>query len=99
DWSSDVCSSDLATGAGPVLNRRIEITGLRRDGREFPVELTITPVRIGGAWLFSAFVRDISERKLVEQRRATQYTVTRILAEAGTLAEAASGILRSIAES
>jgi len=89
----------LATGAGPVLNRRIEITGLRRDGREFPVELTITPVRIGGAWLFSAFVRDISERKLVEQRRATQYTVTRILAEAGTLAEAASGILRSIAES
>src|SRR5205823_1557916 len=78
----------LASGEGPVLNQRIEITGLRRDGREIPVELTITPVRLEGAWLFSAFVRDISERKLVEQRRATQYTVTRILAEAETLAEA-----------
>ena len=89
----------LGTGEGPVLNQRIEITGLRRDGREIPVELTITPVRLGGAWLFSAFVRDISERKQVERRRAAQYAVTRILAEATTLAEAGAGILRAIAES
>jgi len=89
----------LASGEGPVLNRRIEITGLRRDGQEIPVELTITPVRLEGAWLFSAFVRDISERKVVEQRRTVQYAVTRILAEATTLAEAGSAILRSIAES
>jgi PAS domain S-box-containing protein len=89
----------LASGEGPVLNQRIEITGLRRDGQEIPVELTITPVRVGGAWLFSAFVRDISERKQVEQRRGAQYAVTRILAEATTLAEAASGMLRAIAES
>src|SRR2546425_5091378 len=39
----------LASGEGPVLNQRIEITGLRRDGREIPVELTITPVRLVGA--------------------------------------------------
>jgi PAS domain S-box-containing protein len=89
----------LATGQGPVLNQRIEITGLRRDGGEIPVELTITPVRLGDAWLFSAFVRDISDRKLVEQRRTAQYAVTRILAEATTLAEAGSSILRAIAES
>jgi PAS domain S-box-containing protein len=89
----------LASGEGPVLNRRIEITGLRRDGQEIPVELTITPVRLEGAWLFSAFVRDISERKVVDQRRTAQYAVTRILAEATTLAEAGSAILRSIAES
>src|SRR5438309_513334 len=89
----------LASGEGPVLNQRIEITGLRRDGREIPVELTITPMRLEGAWLFSAFVRDISERKQVEQRRAAQYAVTRILAEATTLAEAGSAILRAIAES
>src|SRR6184192_3584577 len=77
----------LATGAGPFLNQRLEITGVRSDGQEFPVELAITPVRIGGAWLFSAFVRDISERKQVEQRRTAQYAVTRILAEATTLAD------------
>ena len=89
----------LASGTGPVLNQRIEITGLRRDGAEIPVELTITPVRLGGTWLFSAFVRDISERKQIEQRRTAQYALTRILAEASTLGEAGSGILRAIAES
>ena len=55
------------TGEGPVLNQRIEITALHRDGHEFPVELAITPVQIGGRTSFSAFIRDISERKLAEQ--------------------------------
>ncbi len=53
----------LATGEGPILNRRIEITALHRDGREFPVELTVTPVRIGDDWHFTAFLRDVTERK------------------------------------
>ncbi len=56
------------TGEGPVLNMRIEITALRRDGGEFPVELTITPLKPGDSWTFSSFVRDISERKRAEQK-------------------------------
>jgi len=56
------------TGQGAVLNRRIEITALRRDGTEFPVELTITPLKTGDTWTFSAFVRDISERKRAEEK-------------------------------
>jgi PAS domain S-box-containing protein len=56
----------LATGAGHVLNKRIEIAALHRDGREFPVELTISPLRLGDSWLFSAFIHDISERKQAE---------------------------------
>jgi PAS domain S-box-containing protein len=55
------------TGQGPVLNRRIEITALRRDGREFPVELTITPLKSGDTWTFSSFIRDISDRKQAEE--------------------------------
>ena len=43
------------TGQGPVLNRRIEITALRRDGKEFPVELTITPLKSGDTWTFQFF--------------------------------------------
>ncbi len=57
----------LATGEGPLMNRRIEITGLRRDGREFPVELTVTPLRSDDAWTFSAFLRDITERKQADE--------------------------------
>jgi PAS domain S-box-containing protein len=60
----------LATGEGPVLNRLIEMPARRRDGTEIPVEMAITPVRFGGAIIFSAFLRDISERKRVEAERA-----------------------------
>ena len=56
----------LATGEGPVLNRRIEISALHRSGREFPVELTISAARTGSTFTFSAFVRDISKRKQAE---------------------------------
>ncbi|HEV2749165.1 MAG TPA: PAS domain S-box protein [Gemmatimonadales bacterium] len=80
----------LATGEGPVLNRRIEITGLHRDGREIPVELTITPLRVGEAWLFSAFVRDITERKWAEEALARSETTYRSLVQ-----DSPFGIFRS----
>lgn len=59
----------LATGEGPVLNRRIEVSALRADGTEFPVELTAVPIRLGGRTLFTATLRDLSER---EQAAAQQ---------------------------
>ena len=57
----------LASGQGPLLNKRLEITALHRDGREFPVELTISPARWHDKIEFCAFVRDITERKQSEQ--------------------------------
>ena len=57
----------LATGEGPVLGRRIEINAARADGTEFPVELAITRISAEGPALFTAHVRDISERKRIEK--------------------------------
>ena len=57
----------LGTGEGPALNKRTEITALHRDGHEFPVELTNSVLQLGGMHLFTAFVRDITERKQSEQ--------------------------------
>src|ERR1051325_4241738 len=57
----------LATGEGPVLNHRIELTALHRDGHEFPVELTISPIKLGGSHIFSAFIHDITERKHAQE--------------------------------
>ncbi len=59
----------LESGHGPVLNTRVEITAVRRDGQEFDVELAITPLRTQGGMEFSAFLRDISERKRAEEER------------------------------
>src|SRR5262249_46428095 len=52
---------------GPVLNQRIELTAMNRESREFPIELSISAIRFGSEWIFSAFVRDITIRKQVEQ--------------------------------
>ena len=58
----------LATGEGPVLNRRIEVMAVRRDGSEFPVELAITPLgSTSGDVSFSAFLSDITARKRAEE--------------------------------
>jgi len=57
----------LSIGAGPVLNKRIEITGLRRNGSEFPVELTLI-FSIGEQRLFTAFLRDLTEQRVAEDK-------------------------------
>ncbi|MGI8983556.1 MAG: PP2C family protein-serine/threonine phosphatase [Acidimicrobiales bacterium] len=58
----------LRTGCGSILGQRIEISALRSDGREFPVELTVAAVEAGGRRLFSGHLRDISDRVEAEGR-------------------------------
>ena len=59
----------LATGEGPVLDRHIEITALRRDGKELPIELSITFTRQFDEPVFLGFLRDISERQEAHRRQ------------------------------
>ncbi|HEX6372976.1 MAG TPA: ATP-binding protein [Longimicrobium sp.] len=86
----------LASGEGPILNRRIEISALRRDGREFPVELTVAPARWGKEVVFTSFIRDITERKQAEAHLAAQYAVTRVLAETSTVEDAVPRVLEAL---
>jgi len=65
----------LSTGEAPVVNQRLELSALHRNGREFPVEITITsPISSGDGHFFGAFLRDISERREreLELRRAKE---------------------------
>ena len=56
----------LETGVGPILGQRLELPALRADGTEFPVELSIQAIHSTDQPLFTAYVRDITDRKRAE---------------------------------
>jgi PAS domain S-box-containing protein len=59
----------LETGEGPLLNRRVEMEGQRKDGQPVPIELAITVVKGWGFYRFNAFARDISDRRAADAER------------------------------
>jgi two-component system sensor histidine kinase/response regulator len=86
------------TGKSTIIGKRIEIAGMRADGSEFPIELSIAAQSYPGGYLFSAYIRDITERNKnaaeLEQHRfhlaeLVQLSTTE-LAQARDVAEAAS---------
>ncbi|MDO9267957.1 MAG: PAS domain S-box protein [Methylobacter sp.] len=64
----------LATGSSTIIGKRLEITGLRADASEFPMELTVGALNQRGNYFFSAYIRDISERRITEDAlRESEY--------------------------
>ena len=57
----------LKTGSGAVLGKTVEVKAMRRDGTEFPVELSVSAMNIKGEWHAAGIIRDISERKKAEE--------------------------------
>jgi PAS domain S-box-containing protein len=76
----------LQTGEPHVVGRRVEVEALRADGQPFPIDLAISEVRQAGRRLFTAYVRDITERRRMERvlRDSEQYFKT--IAEAHPVA-------------
>lgn len=88
----------VASGEGSVFDRRLELVALHQDGHEIPVELTVSAVRSGPSWVFNSFLRDITERRREERRRAMQLSASAILTECSRLEEAAPRLLKVVAE-
>ena len=89
----------LATGQGPVLGRRFEITAVRRDGSEFPVELTIIRLPGEGPPAFTGYIRDISDRKTAEEaRRRSEFRWQRLVEQSplSTQVFAPDGTIRQV---
>jgi PAS domain S-box-containing protein len=83
-------------GEGAVLGKRFETVGCRADGAEFAVEMAVVPVRLGETVQFTAYLRDISERRQAERRREAQHAVSRVLAGAAALDAALPLVLEAL---
>ena len=71
----------LATRQGTILNQRIEVSAMNRKGEIFPAEISVNPLTIDNMIIFSAFIRDITERKktelnLREAKEAAEHAAT-----------------------
>jgi two-component system, OmpR family, phosphate regulon sensor histidine kinase PhoR len=87
-----------ATGKGQVLNTRTDLTALRADGTEFPVEVGVTRISTSHPSLTTGYIRDVTEMRRNEKRRAVRYAVTNALANADSIPDATSAILRAVCE-
>src|SRR5215207_3229843 len=60
----------VETGETRIMNQRIELTALRRDGSSFPIDLAVTRIPGSDPPIFTGYVRDISDRIEAERIRA-----------------------------
>ena len=88
----------LSGGEPKVLDRRLEMPALHRDGHTFPIEMTISAVEDGGVTSFYAFMHDISERKQHERFRTAQLAIGATLAGASSLEQAMPAAMAAIGE-
>ena len=72
--------SAVKKGATGVVSSRAEVVGIRRGGDEIPLELSITSISVAGKIGFSAFIRDISERKQAQEKIERDYISQQVIA-------------------
>ncbi len=79
----------IHTGVSEILNQRMELIGVHREGHEFPLEMAMTAVRSKGQFVFSGFIRDLTERRETEEalrKSAEQLRQAQKMDAIGTLA-------------
>ena len=85
-----------SAGAEPPAQGEDELEGLRKDGSTFAVEFSISEMHVEDERLFTGILRDVSERRRGERRRAAQFEATRVLAEGRAVEETLPRVLEAV---
>jgi PAS domain S-box-containing protein len=85
-------------GPSEITGKTLEVHGLRKNSGEFPLELTISSWKAGKELFFTAIIRDISERKRIEQEIRLLQSITHAVSEAGEFHAALSITLQKVCD-
>jgi PAS domain S-box-containing protein len=83
-------------GKGPLIGATTEVTALRKDGTEFPAELSVSTVNLKGKWHAIGIMRDITERKNLENQLLQAQKMETVGLLAGGIAHGFNNILNVI---
>jgi PAS domain S-box-containing protein len=86
----------MTHGAGPLAGRQLELRGVRSDGAEFPLELTVARIGQDSRAVLTGFARDITERRALEEQLRQSQKLEAIGRLAGGVAHDFNNILMSI---
>ncbi len=73
----------LTSGPTAMLNRRLELSAVRKGGEVFPVEVAIAPISSEGSAMFAGYMRDITERRQAEAALAERMSLASLTAAVG----------------
>lgn len=76
-----------STGKGPIIGKNLEVIAFKKDGTEFPVEISLSLIKIKGVWHAMGIARDITERKEAERRMHDMNRLLKMFTENNTRKE------------